>query len=782
MKIIKSALAASSIFLLTACGEDNEKFNTQAAAAQEASKAASRVIFDPLAGKLSIPNDLLFKGSLDGTLEVPDEVDAKEAGETVDLGNPSIALGAVDGWSVQSPFQITFDLFEGASALDPATVNTDVVKLIEVDAENPANTRALLPAEYTVIGQGAAITIFPNLPLKQGTQYIIAVLKGIKDDAGHLAAGSTFYELSTQPGNVDLGPALTSLQGIINDMEAVVTAVTGTADDNILYTASMTTVSTGNEFAAIKSAVAQNLAAAAEAGTPLLTITATGLTVKDVLAPTIGAAADSFIIADFHQGSIAVPYYLQLPSAENPLAPIKTAWTAMCDSGALLAQTSAETLNAATPGVNDTACQALGLRDLGLDAERYITKYNPMPQKNGDIALDVLVTVPNAMSGHLEEPAAGWPVVIINHGLAGKKEDMLLLTAALSKAGFATVAIDMPLHGSRGFNIDGLEGDEINATDDPTHFMNLAAILVARDNVRQSTADMLALRAALHAASGVKFNTNKVYMSGFSLGGIVTANTVAIANTPVDAQLDGLFTINAAGVHSGGGGLAGFLLESPSFGSTIKGTVLKGAGNELSTAFTDFIAANGASCSGDIACEYDLFESALTAGNDTTTLAYIASLFSQFQFAAQTILDAADPNTNAALIKAHGSKVLFTEIIGCADETSCTLKAVDNVIIPQSTITPYGGTQPLTRAMGLTQATTLTMAGSSVVSFIAGHHGSLLSPGDDVDHATVLNEHQSILAQFLASDGAGFTFTNPGAALVNKNGNPATIDTINTIE
>ena len=110
----------------------------------------------------------------------------------------------------------------------------------------------------------------------------------------------------------------------------------------------------------------------------------------------------------------------------------------------------------AEPGPNAQMCSALGLADVRINGEmldnaRNITKFNPYPQPTGGNmgteTLDVQVTIPDpAIAGALgfpiSMPEAGWPVVILAHGITSKKEDMLAITDTLSLAGVASIAID----------------------------------------------------------------------------------------------------------------------------------------------------------------------------------------------------------------------------------------------------------------------------------------------------------------------------------------------------
>ena len=60
--------------------------------------------------------------------------------------------------------------------------------------------------------------------------------------------------------------------------------------------------------------------------------------------------------------------------------------------------------------------------------------------------MPIIVTVPNLASGHIK-PENGWPVVIYGHGIRKNRIDALFVADTLASQGYATVAIDHPLHG-----------------------------------------------------------------------------------------------------------------------------------------------------------------------------------------------------------------------------------------------------------------------------------------------------------------------------------------------
>ena len=122
--------AIGSALVLASCG------NRDAPPAPEPTPVTtSRIAFEPSAGTLPTPNDLLFTGSTDGTLQPPAETGT-------DYLDPAQTLGALDGWSTNMPITITVDLptdNDGkALTLKATSVATlGAVRLFEVVAGGP---------------------------------------------------------------------------------------------------------------------------------------------------------------------------------------------------------------------------------------------------------------------------------------------------------------------------------------------------------------------------------------------------------------------------------------------------------------------------------------------------------------------------------------------------------------------------------------------------------------------------------------------------------------------
>lgn len=150
-------------------------------------------------------------------------------------------------------------------------------------------------------------------------------------------------------------------------------------------------------------------------------------------------------------------------------------------------------------------------------------------------------------------PAAGYPVVVYQHGMGGQRGDALTLANGLAKKGWVVASIDAVLQGTRGFDAEA-RGDDKNdygragakytgpdgftdRSKDGTNyaptdlFGGLFRLAAMRDQFRQSVIDHTTLLRLLSsgpsldglALSGVapKIDGSKVAYLGESLGGIL---------------------------------------------------------------------------------------------------------------------------------------------------------------------------------------------------------------------------------------------------------------------
>ena len=795
------SLAIASTLGLSACGDETIKdVENEVVENGPAVTPSARVKFDPAAGAagLSIPNDLIFSGTVDGTLEIP-------VADPTDGSDPFVAISALDGWSISQPFPLAIDFPTGTSLNGDSASEPGSVRIFEAimggdanDADCTSVTRGLackVVGELT-FGQhfvtqksGNNVVVVPIQPLKAETTYIIVMTNNLRDDNGKAVAGSTTYELARQDINtLPLGSASQLvLQGAINSYEAAVVSA-GVDSDSIIYSAAMTTQSTTRVLSTVKALMAQvtlpQMIAEAQQGIPAIGVADTGMSVANVLGDAIPASlVPLYSAANYIRGSITLPYYSGVPSAENPLAPVNDWWRARCDSGATLAGLAAANPSAIPAGPldeNDGFCMNFGLRDLssssnpalaGIDTERNLTKFNPIPATSAMLPIDVQMTTPdlavaNAVRASmnlpaLEEPANGWPVAMLVHGITSTKEQMLPITGLLSLYGIATIAIDQPLHGSRGFDLDPTNpGDEINTSTVSTlHYVNLGSMLTMRDNTRQSTADLLGLRLGINflgsADNSVKIDSSKVHLLGHSLGGIYGMNTVGLANTPLDPQVDPLFKISSTSLAMPGLMLANFGLDSPAFEGLAKSNLTL----QLSPEFAAAVALNLPEnySQEQLSGFYFAFYDALTDEQKAT----LDAGFAQFTFAAQTVTDSGDPIAYVQTLAATQTLTHLIEVVGNGVDNLS-----DQTVTNTAPFTPMGGTEPAIAFLGL-QGVSEDTNGSGVVRFVNGHHSSILDPRpnaaspDAVLSARATQEMQTQVATFFASMGQLIKITDP---------------------
>ncbi|EGN76285.1 extracellular lipase, Pla-1/cef family [Idiomarina sp. A28L] len=796
MKKLFLTLAITSALGLTACMPDGEDAQVTQ---EEVQIPFARVAFDPGAGNLPVPSDILLGGTTDGTLNIP-------VPDATDFGNPQNAINALDGWSTAMPLTFGFTLPDDVSIDGASVAAAGSVRVFKVvmgadtrDADcitAPAGTACKFVGElqhgedFTVAFSGGQVQVIPLTPYEPKTGYIAVLTDRISDNLGRSVRPSSTYYLLSKPLATDPigGAQEQQLQGIINSHLGVL-AQGGVNTENVIYSSGFTTQSIGDVLDVTKQMLLS------EALRPSMTSMPTGRTAADLLQIPPQAGQSFFVAsaAQIHVGQVTLPYYSGIPSAENPTAPLSESWNAgfvspisiilgvrsgdvTVEDLVALGIDPADLANPASLAGQVTYEAAEGTALAQMDRFRHLTKYNPIPRPTTVNEVPLMMSVPdvatvNAVRAQLgldpiTMPADGWPVVIFQHGITGEKTNFLPIAGTLAISGHAVVAIDHPLHGDRGFEIENASGDVvrvINATTgkggSATDYLNLASLLTARDNLRQSVADLLGLRVGLNfssAAAGGLINPADVKFVGHSLGAIAGTNFVAVANSPLSgdlAQAQGLFQVQQAALGMPGGGIAPFLVASERFGPVIGGQIAFQAFpvfqqfavqeatsegiNPQSQAFLDFLPeAYTRFYAGGVASAAD--QAALQA-----TLA-------QFQFAAQTVVDSGDPINFAARVRATETPVYLIQANG-------------DKVVPNSTPHPLGGTAPLIRELGLPIATAAMMSEdpiSAAARYVGAGHSSLLNPADadanpETAGAITQNMQQSI----------GFWFESHGRVL-----------------
>jgi dienelactone hydrolase len=656
--------------LLAACGGSSDSADFDSPIEAPAAAPPQGPVFDPAGGRLPTTNNLFARPFLgisgidDGTLNIPNT-----------SNNPIIPqLNTLDGFSTSNPVIVDFGMPLEQVSLSIGTS----IHIFEVTTAGPAITgvvRKLTAAEITPIATGAdsnTLALVPKAPLNESTSYMVVLTNGI-----NVLNSNSDPVASRSPAAYILAKGTTSLVGTdfeglepirltVNNMENVADAA-GVAKENIVLSFSFTTQSITPVLNAVaSSAKAENLV-----------VVPTGQTTNDVNSNFLGQA-------DVYIGTLDIPYYLEAPTAADPIAPLTGYWKGTGGSS--------------------------------------LTRFNSTPVSNTTLTIPVMMTVPNIGT----KPAAGWPIVIYQHGITRVRTDVLVYADAMAQAGFAVIAIDLPLHGAAKtvtvggvevpnpfhasqtafdeteltFDLDlsnndtGAAGSDTIIDSSGTHFINLQSLLTSRDNVRQGVSNLLTLRRSLgniinvatDPVSMVDIDTSRIGFVAHSLGGVVAVPYMAVESQSLPTSL-----------VTTGAPISKIVDESGSFGPRIK------AG----------LAAAG--ITGD-------------------------ALTSYFQ-AVQFISDSADPvNFASAASAKHAIHMI---------------KVNDDGTIPNST------TDILSALIGAKDVsatvTDIAPGNAGIVTFTEGAHSSPLDPSQGLD---VFKEMHSQMATFQATGGTTISIDN----------------------
>ena len=663
----------------------------------------------PTAPVLPFPTNLLYPtppAAIDLTLNL-------RPVDPTDVSDPRVAMSALDGFSTTEAWTTTFLGSQiGLSTrppgqIDPASiVPGQSVRVFEVTTLSypflvvTGVVRELIPgAEFTaLVSSPGTLAIVPIVPLKEYTTYLAVLTNDIRDVNGNDATPSQVYHLTkkrtplidaTGKSVYPLVPdanaqALEPLRQITQTMEGAA-ATAGVNPDDIVLSWTVHTQSVTRTLKELRSITEP---------APVMAVP-TGLTT---------AAVGGFGLADIVIGVITLPYYLGIPSAENPAALLTDSWQA-------------------EPGAYVPPFDQAGLDP----TSTHITVANPFPAITGMQTVPFVMAVPGAASG-FEKPAGGWPVIIFAHGITRNRTDVLALADAAAQIGYAIIAMDHPLHGvvpevapeltpfyientpfgpianERTFDADwfnnttgAFQPDGIPDASGSSYF-NLLNLLAARDNLRQSQADLSVLAASLQNISvdgdqTPDLNPMNVGFAGHSYGAFISLPFLAVEPIVSRAYLNagGLLLLRTA--------------EAGTFGQRIRG-LLASAG--------------------------------ILPGSPE---------FSQFMLIGQSVLGAADPAGWA--VEASGKMpIIHNQVQG------------DDVVPYLVAGAPIGGSEGLNRILGLQAygSTQVNPEGvNGVARFVAGMHESLLSPV--VPAVTV--EMQGQFASFIASGGTFVQVGNP---------------------
>lgn len=765
-----------------------------------------------LTGSNAVRPSALAARASDGTL--------KFSTETADLSNPVSAMSTLDGWSTTQAIQIVPVTSSGITVQAPAAAefaaSVAPLYLLELSFDStalrPSGVKKVLTygVDFVVAASAGKLNLVPLKPLNPSSYYMIVATDSLKDSNGNAVKAGSDY--GNYKNNVGSNAQEQTINGLIALQEGLFKAATGVSTDHVIFSDWFGTQSGADVLVAVKGAAASVLksptldAAAlwkqdAKGNTSLpgtYTLAVTGsnpfLTQldaeqflpqeqKDALATAFGPGAPLNGLAQLttvYTGTVKLPYFLSSPATAGSWDKAKTqSWHGAIPSlyaiaNALKASDSEVIAGLVGAGV-DPALLAMLIADptrqsellaeasklIGvtltsggkpLDAEQNIGRFNPLPKLEEVQSVPMRVFAKDALNTITD-------VIIYQHGVTSVKENAYALALGQIYAGMqagkkvALVVIDHPLHGERGFALSGSMAT-VTTSDNPTPYLNLSYLTVARDNLKQSVADLLGLRLAVGLANAKgaigSAGSLKVHFLGHSLGAISGTNLLAVANQSIgNAQADALFKFDTGGLAMPGGGIAPLLLNSPTFGPTIKMGVLTSGSAELKAGFTAY----APSCKTEVpTCFVNEFLPSLSA----TQQAAAASTLQSYSFAAQSVLDSADPINLGSGIKSD-FPLFATEIVGDG-----ALSLSDQVIPNSIASAPLGGTEPLFKVLALQPLTATGAASHNAARFVAGGHSSLLAPDENFDPSgDVTTEMQSEFASFFMSGGTAVKVTDP---------------------
>ncbi|MGF1784943.1 hypothetical protein L4D00_03955 [Photobacterium swingsii] len=779
------ALMIASTLGLTGCGNESsiegDSTISYEQGIQQSLKAPTKVKFQLQGANATIPlPSFLLMDTFDGTLNIPDGGDSK-------LSNPKVAMGQVDGWSPNQAMIIPFSGVE----LEPTSVTGSVALLKVDDPRKGANMQVLQVltegTDFIVQAQKDTLYIQPLKLLSEKSNYLFAISNSVTDKNGNAVGLSASYAEIKTKNKVHTVSSLKTAQQLTHLIEGTVEKTSSISADDIIYSSWFTTSSAGDSMHATKAAMGLALMSGAENVwkgdavakdvdiSSLYSITvnstqdfAAALSADKSFEAAFTATAAKAVLDQYSKGTVSVikgtiklPSFLET-SIDNDVWKT-TPWESATPSLAKIVNTLEGTNNADKQAVTsqllalniditklktDFAEQAkligetLTLADGSqLDKERLVTQYSPIPKIKAVVDVPFVMFKPTSVTA-----ANSLPVMLYQHGITSIKENAYFFASNFAKSGMVVMAIDHPLHGARA-----LSSEIVTTPATPEVYMNLEYLPVARDNIRQSTMDVLGVRGALSKTLPTELaviDPTRASFYGHSLGAITGIATYKTANDPIPLN-QAAFTMTAGAFANPGGGIPSLLLGSTTFGPTVKHLLMASASDDYKNTYATTCKPNnisGANC-------FTGFYSKLNAEQKGKVDADLNS----FAYAAQTVLDTTDP---ISLAKDISSPVYLMQAEGDA--------VVPNEV-PGSLI---AGTKPLIKELGLTQLTETVASGpvKSAAMFNTTsnvEHSTIVAPQkSDFSDAAATQEAQTHVVSFTLSQGNQVVVTDANKGLL----------------
>lgn len=646
----------------------------------------------------SASNNLVFFGCGDSDTTVEPKVD----------NATKCSLEDLNGWSTTAPF--TLPMSGDIAQLDTDTFE-DSIRIFDTSGSRISELQ--YDQDFTVrTTEFNHLQILPLIPFKSESQYTLAITNNLMSTSGEEVKRATSFDdlLESTPETALEIAYYAQIENVLATL-----ASESISKDSILYASQITTQSIGKTLISLANAPYNSISGITSDIAPKPHLAGAGLP-SDILDQVVGGIigkitptdpADPIEPAPFDpelcQGGsldfmlecvrklpakIELPYYLKDSMAlqgncsEDPINQEKAEfWFAIDGINVKDNESYFESYN-----YSKASC-------VDLYSNWNVDDGSQKPTQSAIQTLDVQVVLPKEPTRLNPAPKDGWPVIIFSHGITAAKEfgngGMLLLDnfvqTEFAKQGYVVIAIDHPLHNSRAVDLNP-DGDsdsrndtyEINASQslrglfsgndsaDIKNYLKADSLLTSRDNLRQSIADLINLRASIGdqlfytdnsdpanpTQVPVPLDSSNVYVMGHSMGSIAAASFSGIVKgTPTD--------INGTILANPGAGIAGILMNSVWLGHSEVPPAIKA----LPEYRLRMAAELGLESNLDAVREYaEQNPTAYKQKSDQLSPEYL----SEFQYLIQAVVDTIDPINYAVALK--NKPILSLTVAGSISE------------------------------------------------------------------------------------------------------------------
>ncbi|MDA8427858.1 MAG: hypothetical protein M0T70_01235 [Geobacteraceae bacterium] len=567
-----------SLLLVVGCSSNNVP-DTSSTPANSSSNAA---VFDPSTGDIPMPNVLATAAAEDPLTQFGISATTVGARPANTPMNPAEALAYVNNYEmggtsavsgVNAPIYIHFN-----GPLDASTVTGANIKVFQTSTsdsdgtENHALAFADITGMFTIqyTAGSTDLFLFPNFPLQPGSKYLYVVSSRVKDAASGKSVSSSFYFNALKSLFPLVGPFAQLEQVRADKMSGSNILFRGYFNtmNDLIANAATTTIASRDDIAVMGRFITTGAGFIPTDATN----SATRIPMESALRLFAAGAGLGGLPGKTWNNSIsnivtlpAAAYWGAIPGAGSAPASVNSVVTGTFNSADLSIDPVIAKANATT-----------------MDLSSVTGAYNPAAGvvqafRNGASLTGFYLSLRSVPFVYLVPSTPNGKVIIFQHGITGQKEQVVAVAGALTAAGYAVVAIDLPLHGALAV---------------PTHtsgdlwgqdFMALGAPLATRSNIQQGAFNLdrleFTLKTGAFIAAGVTSALpTEIDFVGQSLGSIVGSyylagnTTLATSGLPytqttLNSDMKGFLSVP-------GGRLAYLIQNSPAFSPSVNAGLL----------------------------------------------------------------------------------------------------------------------------------------------------------------------------------------------------------------